>query len=256
MVIGTLNKPSTGQIAAEIMRHIKLKALFCPPVIYDQLLQEPDALHNAKDLEFVMYAGGPLTTATGNALSRVTDVCGFYGSTEASPAQALVPARENWDTFEFHPLYGADFQPSFDDAFEMILHVDPKSEGIRGLDNYFSDVKTWRTKDLFRPHATKPNLWRFHDRTDDLIVLSNGEKFNPVPSEVIITGHPSVSAALIVGQGKFQPALLVELVKTDESVDSIIDRLWPTIERANGQAQGSWQDHQSHGGDCRSVEAI
>ncbi len=153
------------------MRRFDLKALFCPPNIYEQLLQETDAIELANKLEFVMYAGGPLTTPTGTALSKVTDVCGFYGSTETSPVQALVPLREDWDMLEFHPVYGADFQPSDDDAYELVLHHDPKLEGVRGLDCNFRDIKKWRTKDLFRPHATKPNLWRFHSHTNDIIVL-------------------------------------------------------------------------------------
>jgi len=248
-VLGPADKPSTGQTAAEVMRRFDLKALFCPPNIYEQLLQEPDAIERAKKLKFLMYAGGPLTTATGTALSKVTDVCGFYGSTETSPVQALVPLREDWDTLEFHPLYGADFQPSDDDAYELVLHHDPKLEGVRGLDCNFRDIEEWRTKDLFRPHATKPNLWRFHGRTDDIIVLSNGEKLNPVPSEAIINSHPLVSAALIVGQGHFQAALLVEPVKTARSSSELIDELWPTIEKANAQAQ-------SHGRIIRSMIAI
>ncbi|KAI4254857.1 MAG: hypothetical protein L6R42_007015 [Xanthoria sp. 1 TBL-2021] len=238
VVLGPSNKPSTGQTAAEVMRQLKLKALFCPPNIYEQLIQEPDGLELAKNLDFVMYAGGPLTTATGTALSKVTDVCGFYGSTEAGPAQTLVPSREDWDTLEFHPLYGADLQPSVDEAYELVLHRDSKLEGIRGLDNNFPNIDTWRTKDLFRPHASKPNLWKFHARTDEIIVLSNGEKFNPVPSEAIINSHPLVSAALIVGQGRFHAALLIEPLKTDKSTTSLIDELWPTIEKANAQAQG------------------
>lgn len=237
LVLGPANKPSTGQTAAEVMRRFNLKALFCPPNIFEQLLEEPDALENAKKLEFVLYAGGPLTKATGTALSKVTDVCQFYGSTETIPVQTLVPSREDWDTIEWHPLFGADMQPSDDDAYELVLHRDSKYEGIRGLDCNFPNIDEWRTKDLFRPDPVKPNLWRFHGRLDDIIVLSNGEKFNPVPSEAIIGSHPLVSAALIVGQGEFQAALLVEPVKTDKSPSALIDELWPTIEKANTQAQ-------------------
>ncbi|KAL8734972.1 MAG: hypothetical protein Q9181_002995 [Wetmoreana brouardii] len=249
VVLGPSDKPSTGHTAAEVMRQFNLKALFCPPNIYEQLLQEPDALEHVKDLEFVMYAGGPLTTATGKALSEVTDVCGFYGSTETGPAQTLIPARQDWDTLEFHPQYGADMQSSVDEAYELVLHVDPKFQGVRGLDNSFPQTDTWHTKDLFRPHATKHNLWRFHGRTDDIIVLSNGEKFNPAPSEAIINSHPLVSAALIVGQGKFQAALLIELYRIDKSIEAVIDELWPIIERANAQAQG-------HGRIIRTMIAV
>jgi thioester reductase-like protein len=71
-------------------------------------------------------------------------------------------------------------------------------------------VEVWRTKDVFKPHPTQPTLWQFHGRTDDIMVLGNGEKFNPVPMEKIIEGHPLVYGALMVGQGRSQPALIVE----------------------------------------------
>lgn len=248
-MLGPADKPSTGQITAEVMRRFKLKALFCPPNIFEQLLQESDAIEQAKELEFILYAGGPLTTATGTALSKVTDVCQFYGSTETIPVQTLVPLPEDWDTLEWHPLFGADMQPSVDDAYELVLHRDSKFEGIRGLDCNFPNIEEWRTKDLFRSHPTKPNLWRFHGRLDDIIVLSNGEKFNPVPSEAIINSHPLVSAVLIVGQGRFQAALLIESVRTDKPQSTLIEELWPTIEKANAQAQ-------SHGRIIRTMIAI
>lgn len=249
LVLGPANKPWTGQTAAEVMRRFNLKALFCPPNIFEQLLQEPGAIEYAKQLEFVLYGGGPLTSATGNALSKVTNVCQFYGSTEAGPLQTLVPLKEDWDTLEWHPLFGADMQPSVDDAYELVLHRDSRYEGIRGLDCNFRDIDEWRTKDLFRPDPIKPNLWRFHGRLDDIIVLSNGEKFNPVPSEAIINSHPLVSAALIIGQGRFQAVLLIEPVKTDKSPSSLVDELWPTIEKANAQAQ-------SHGRIIRTMIVI
>ncbi|KAL8833479.1 MAG: hypothetical protein Q9170_004253 [Blastenia crenularia] len=249
LILGPANKPSTGRTAVEVMRRFDLKALFCPPNIFEQLLQEPDGIELAKKLEFILYAGGPLTNATGTALSKVTDVCQFYGSTETIPVQTLVPRPEDWDTLEWHPLFEADMQPSVDDAHELVLHRDVKFEGIRGFDCNFPKIDEWRTKDLFRQDPIKPQLWRFHGRLDDIIVLSNGEKFNPVPSEAIITSHPLVSAALIVGQGRFQAALLIEPAKTDKSPSQLIDELWPTIEKANAQAQ-------SHGRIIRTMVAV
>ena len=93
-------------------------------------------------------------------------------------------------------------------------------------------------------------MWRFHGRKDDIIVLSNGEKFNPVPSEAIIAEHHLLSAALIVGLGKFQVALLLE-PRAESGVDteSLIDSVWPMVEGANTQAPG-------HGRIIRSMIAV
>lgn len=239
VVLGPADKPPTGHLASQIMQQYQLRALFCPPTIFEQLVQESEGLEQAKRLDFLLYAGGPLSTNTGNLLSQVTDVCQFYGSTETGAVPALVPQRTDWASLEWHPSYGVDMQPSEDDAFELVLQRNPKLEGIRSLSCNFPDVGEWHTRDLFRPQPGKPNLWRFHGRKDDIIVLSNGEKFNPVPSEAIIAGHHLLSAALIVGLGRFQAALLLEpKAETGINRDSLIESVWSTIEQANAQAPG------------------
>ena len=239
VVLGPADRPPTGRMVSQIMQRYHLRALFCPPVIFEQLVQEPEALEHANGLEFIGYAGGPLSSETGNLLGQLTNVCSLYGSTETGVAQTLVPLREDWAFLEWHPSWGADMQPSEDEAYEMVLHRDPSLEGVRSFSCNFPNVEEWHTKDLFRPHPKKPNLWKFHGRKDDIIVLSNGEKFNPVPSEAIISGHPLVSGAVLVGQGRFQPALIVESKEESETQkSSLVEAIWPTVEQANAQAPG------------------
>ena len=240
VVLGPTDRPPTGHLASEIMKHYDdIRALFCPPSILEQLVVEPGGLEQARALDFSLYAGGPLSTSAGNLLAQVTDVCQFYGSTETGPISALVPRREDWASFEFHPSFRVDMQPCEDEAYEVVLHKHPQLEGFCSLFCNFPDVEEWHTRDLFRPHPTKPHLWRFHGRTDDIIVLSNGEKFNPSPSEAIITGHRLLSGAIVVGLAKFQPALIVEIRDGIElSIESVIEDIWPTVQQANAQAPG------------------
>lgn len=216
------------------MRHFRIRALFCPPSIFEQLIQEPKGLQQVKQLDIFLYAGGPLSTTTGNLLSQLTDVLQFYGPTETGAVQTLIPFREDWATLEWHPIVGALMQPSADNAYELVFRRNSSLlQEVISLPSNFPDTQEWRTKDLFRPHPSKPNLWYFHGRTDDIIVLSNGEKFNPNPSEAIISGHLLVSGVLIVGQGRFQAALLVEPKDSGISKDLLIEQIWPTIEPAN-----------------------
>ena len=250
VVIGPADKPPSGFLLSQIMRRIRLRALFCPPIILEQLVQEPDALEKVRHLDFITYAGGPLSDITGNLLSQETDVCQFYGSTEMNVIPLLVPRREDWAAMEFHPAYGVDMQLADDDAFECVLHKDPASGITRSFEYTFPGVEEWRTEDLFRPVPGKPKLWLFHGRRDDIIVLSSGEKFNPVPSERLIGGHPQVSGALIVGQGRFQAALLLELQDdAGKDKDTFIENIWPLVEKANTQAPG-------HGRIFRSMIAV
>jgi long-subunit acyl-CoA synthetase (AMP-forming) len=51
---------------------------------------------------------------------------------------------------------------------------------------------------LYEPHPTKPDTWLYRGRTDELLVLSNGEKVRPLAMEAIINSHSEVSACLMV----------------------------------------------------------
>ncbi|KAK7745764.1 putative secondary metabolism biosynthetic enzyme [Cytospora paraplurivora] len=231
-------RPPTGHLVGEIMDQFKLKSIFCPPIIAEQLVQEPDGIEKCSNLKFLLYAGGPLSQTTGEALSKVTDVCQFYGQTETGAIQALVPKRKDWASLEWNPIQEAIMDPYDDDVYEMIMRRNPSLEKVRSLSANFRDVEVWRTKDLFRRHPTNPALWTFHGRVDDIVVLSNGEKFNPVPSELQISAHPLVNGALIVGQEHPQPCLILEPKDPHQTLESLVEAIWPTVEKANSQAPG------------------
>lgn len=238
LVLPPPTRPPSGHLVSEIMDHFELKSIFCPPIIAEQLVQEPSGVEKCKSLKFLLYAGGPLSQAAGEALSQVTDVCQFYGQTETGAIQALVPRREDWASLEWHPKQEAIMEPSIDGTYEMTMKRNPDLEGVRNVSCNFPDVEVWRTKDLFKPHPSKQGLWTFHGRSDDIIVLSNGEKFNPVPSETRIASHPLISGALVVGQGHPQASLVLEPKDYEKDAVEIIETVWPTVEKANTEAPG------------------
>ncbi|KAI9761532.1 MAG: hypothetical protein M4579_000923 [Chaenotheca gracillima] len=90
-------------------------------------------------------------------------------------------------------------------------------------------------KDLFRAHPQKSNLWLHCGRLDDIIVLSNGEKLNPITMELAIQASPLIRSALIIGQGKSQPALIIETVVSGMHFNnaSYLKKIWPYIRAAN-----------------------
>ena len=241
-IFGPPLRPPSGALVADIMKQQKIRGCILPPSVAEDLLHEPDGLDFFKQLDVFSYAGGPLAQATGDAIIGVTMVCQFYGSTEVGQIRQLVPQRENWSYMEFHPNTKLEFQPSDDDAFELIVIADTTTEGSVALNYNYPGVGRWHTKDLFKPHPTKNNLWRFHGRKDDIFVLSNGEKLNPVPMEKQLQGSPLISGALVTGQNRFQPALLLELKTTkDKSESDLIDQVWPVVESANTNMPGHGQ---------------
>jgi hypothetical protein len=49
--------------------------------------------------------------------------------------------------------------------------------------------------------------------------------------------HPKVSGVLIIGDGRFQPAALIEPTQQIQIPKQFVEEVWPFVERANQQAQ-------------------
>ena len=239
-MLGPALKPPSGFLAADILGSQDVRALFVPPIIIEQLLGEPQGIEYFRKMDFVCYAGGPLSQFAGDSLKDVVDLCQYYGSTETSNIPQLLPSRDNWAYMEWHPANSIEMQP-FDleeGTYEMVQFLNDDTRAHSLLNHNLPGLREWRTKDLFKRHPTEEKLWQFSSRVDDIIVLSNGHKFNPVTAESIVQEHPLVAGALIVGLGRFQPALLVELKSPDANSVAVIDSIWPTIERANARLPG------------------
>ncbi|KAH8661698.1 male sterility protein-domain-containing protein [Tricladium varicosporioides] len=101
----------------------------------------------------------------------------------------------------------------------------------------FPHLQVYNTRDLYTPHPSKPDLWIYRGRSDDIIVFLTGEKTNPTSFKHHLATHPDIKAALVVGTRRFQASLLIELVMEKELSPSgraaIIEKLWPTIHEAN-----------------------
>ncbi|KAI8950476.1 hypothetical protein F4801DRAFT_548745 [Xylaria longipes] len=237
VVFGPSNLPPSGYLLSEILKHQQIRAFYVPPSIIEEWASEQIAAEQVKQLGFVLFGGGPLSFSVGQRLSEATNVCQMYGSLELGQVQLLVPQPGEWLYMEFNPFEEVDMQPCGDGSFEMVLHQDPKFSLRRSLWHNFPSVKEWRTGDLFMPHPSKHGLWRFHGRLDDLIVLSSSHKLRPLEMETLIQGDPLLSGALVVGQGKPEPLLIIEpkpgAFPNDSNPKAFIDRVWPTIVEAN-----------------------
>lgn len=103
-------------------------------------------------------------------------------------------------------------------------------------------ISEWSMSDLYERHPdpNKPFLYRYLGRKDDVIVLSNGEKVSPALMEAALMSSPLVKSAMVVGRGKFQPAVLIELKdKPPKSVterQETVHKLMPFLDEANTYA--------------------
>ena len=99
--------------------------------------------------------------------------------------------------------------------------------------------KSFHTTDVFEPHPTFPDRWKFVGRMDDRITLSSGEKFFPLLIEGRIRQLPAVKEAVVFGNDRTAPGLLV--FRADFAQDltdgAYIKSIWPAIEAANAKSE-------------------
>lgn len=125
------------------------------------------------------------------------------------------------------------------DVYEQVIVRKEKDPGLQSCFYTFPELDEYSTKDLYQPHPDLPHHWRHVGRADNIIVFSNGEKLNPTTIEKTIEDDPRVKGALVVGSGRFEPALIVEPVlypKNVEGEESFLDSIWPKVLLANNDS--------------------
>ncbi|KAL4966026.1 putative NRPS-like enzyme [Aspergillus stella-maris] len=232
------DKPLSVDLLADTIKQTHATAAMLPPSILEDMSQSEIGIETLKSLDCVYFAGAPLAVETGNHLSKYTKIITVLGSSEMGIICSFVPQGEgNWMYFEWNPAYGVKMEDAGEGAYELVIPRREDSHAIHGIFHTFPDISEYHSKDLFVQHPENPNLWRYHGRRDDVIVLSNGEKLNPITLEKIIEGHPKVQRALLIGQSRFQTSLLVQPVwpADGSSIDetAFVNEIWPVVERAN-----------------------
>jgi hypothetical protein len=99
---------------------------------------------------------------------------------------------------------------------------------------------SWRSKDIFVPHPTIPDFWKYVTRADDRITLINGEKILPLPIESCVRESILVREAVVVGIDRSIPGLLVFKSGLADALYDVeyVDAIWPTVQDANSRAEG------------------
>ncbi|KAF2270327.1 acetyl-CoA synthetase-like protein [Lojkania enalia] len=203
------------------------------PSLVDELGETPDVLAKFKSSKFICASGGPVSPISAGKVNEVIRVLNLIGTTEGLFIGNLLVEREDWLWFAFHPFSGFEFKETEPETYEHWVHRNKHSDLFQGIFHTFPDKQSINFKDLYVKHPTKPNLWAFKGRSDDLVVLSNGYKISPLDTEAFITAHPAIESCLVIGTGKPQAGLLIELKDPSSRDDEVLDSIWLTVEKAN-----------------------
>ncbi|GAP90661.2 putative ochratoxin a non-ribosomal peptide synthetase protein [Rosellinia necatrix] len=116
-------------------------------------------------------------------------------------------------------------------TYELVIISNENTKNTAAVyHNLPNGPSEFRAKDLFVRHSKKTELFRYYGRKDDIVTLSNGEKFNPIPLELDLQTKPSLKGVLVIGNGRPHTALLLEFKDPD---NTSLGDVWPLIQKSN-----------------------
>lgn len=205
----------------------------------EQVMKEPDGIKFFKNLDFVVVGGAPLPSALGDQLAPVVRLVEFYGTSEIFLMPELFTDSEDFLYHEFNPNLQFEMEPYDPEhgTFELVLSAE---EATAPVHHTLPGIGVYHTRDLFTRHPQKPTLYKYFGRRDDIIVLANSEKLNPIPLELNLQGHANLKGVLLIGNRRNQTVLLVEPKEPLEEMERLefLQTLWPEIEKANSHVAG------------------
>jgi thioester reductase-like protein len=217
---------------------IPVKYFSSVPYVLQMLCEEYGGIEALQTMDLVGVGGAALPSAIGdklvnsdvNLLSRMGSAeCGFLMSSHRDYAD-----DKDWQ-----------FLRAIDDP--KLIEFEARENGLSELvvkPGWPFLIKTNRedgsyaTSDLFEPHPSIPNAWRYHSRADAQITLANGKKFDPSPIEgSILASSKLLQDVLVFGSGRDYAGALLFPSSSDISADEVIDSVWPHIEELNSGSQ-------------------
>ena len=257
MIAPTSGAVLSGEGFVESLKQNPVDVAFLVPSIVQDLAHNPELLdYCSKHLRAIIYCGGDLPQIDGNVIASRVRLLNQFGASELGLTPAIISLKdrglEDWKYTKFHPQLGLELRYVSEDVYELYAVRDPENIDKQPTFTIFPEAQEYASRDLFVLHPSKPDLWRWQARADDIIVFLNGEKTNPISMEQHIVSHNAdIAAALVVGAQRFQVALLIEPNTAGKALDpadraAFIEKIWPTIEEANKDAPSHARLEKSH----------
>ncbi|GAD96718.1 NRPS-like enzyme, putative [Paecilomyces variotii No. 5] len=231
--------PLTKDYLVQCLEQNEVELFSAVPYALKALSESEKGIELLRRLKFVMFGGSPCPDDLGDMLvDKGVNLVSVYGMSEAGPLMMSIrpPGDNTWNYLRATPeaepfLY---FEPKEQGLYELVC-----LEGLPSKSMSNREDGSYATKDLFLKHPYL-NAWKYCGRNDDVIVLENGEKVNPVDIENAIMQHHLVTVAVVFGVGRPYPGLLIIPSSKASGLpqNEIIDHIWAVVEGAQAMTPG------------------
>ena len=209
------------------------------PYVLQMLAAEDEGLRILRQMELVGVGGAALPQDVGNDLvQKGINLVSRFGSAECGflmSSHRAYSTDKEWQYLRSDASPSLKFEPQEDGLAELVILPSWPHMAKRNRED-----GSYATADLFAPHPTIANAWKYHSRADSQLTLITGKKFDPAPLEDAISTSTLLDDVLIFGNGQQIPgALLFRNASSFELTnDELLSALWPLIERLNSESQG------------------
>lgn len=226
---------ASKHLLATLKQNPDIRILYGVPYALKLLSETEEGLQLLSRLEIVMFGGSACPKPIGDRLvNSGVNLVGHYGATEVG--QLMTSFRDykvdkEWDWLRVPPHLKPYLSMELrgPNLYELCVMDGWKSKVATNRDD-----ESYVTKDLFEPHPTIADAWKYYARLDDTIALENGEKANPLLVEGVIRQNHNVAEAVVFGAGKPRlGAFIIPAETSDLQDEAIVDAVMPKIEEMN-----------------------
>ena len=235
--------PLTNKHLTSVLQTVKPEAVHAVPYVLKLIAETREGVDELKACKLVTGAGARVPDELGDRLvDEGIDIGVVFGATEAGLVGDTMRREKGDDSWNYIRVY-ANIRPCVrfklvdDNQYELVYLKEHPALAVSNSDD---PPGSYHSRDVFSPHPTIPDTWKYVTRIDDRVTLLNGEKVLPLPIEGRIREDALVREVAVVGIDKPIPGLLVFRKQEADhmSDDEYLDAIWPTVADANSRAEG------------------
>ncbi|KAL8913687.1 MAG: hypothetical protein Q9171_001537 [Xanthocarpia ochracea] len=210
------------------------------PYILQMVSAEPDGMKMLQSMDIVGVGGAPLPQDVGDSLVQEgANLVSRFGSAECGfllSSHRVYEKDQEWQYLRNRNVDLLVFEEQQDGSGLSELIIRPKWPHMAKRNREDGSLAT---ADLFAPHPSITNAWKYHSRADSQLTLITGKKFDPAPLEATIASHELLSDAMIFGNGMQSAGALLFRSEKSYTMDvaRLLDEVWPAINRLNNEGQ-------------------